>query len=48
MRRWHAERSRQLERAAVVAEQHTKRGLANPHRIRQHGFEYWLKIARRT
>src|SRR6266516_5407859 len=46
--RWHSKPSRWLECHAVIAEQHTKLGLADAHRIRQHGLEYRSQLARRT
>src|SRR5262249_50302459 len=46
--RWHVEPSGRMERVSIVTEQHTKIGLANSHRIRQHGLENRLEFAGRA
>src|SRR5262245_49722013 len=44
----HADPSRRIKFTAMVAEQNTKLGLTNLHRVRQHGIEDRLKLPRRT
>jgi len=46
--RWHVEPRGSAERASIVTKQHTKLGLANSHRVRQHSLENGLKLAQRT
>jgi hypothetical protein len=45
--RWRIKFRREFERLPVVPEQYAKLGLADAHRILQHGLEYRLQLAGR-
>src|SRR5262249_22942574 len=44
--RRHSEHRRRTPRALLKSKQHAKVGLADPHRVRQHGLEYGFQLAR--
>ena len=48
MCRWDAEQCDRIESFIIVSVQHTEFRVANPYRVRQHGVENRLKLARRT